>query len=168
MHHDIPRFRIFPGAVERKSLCNRGFLFVSLTFAVWIATVWYCGFVVGFAFSLWFCVRVIMAFCTALEPSLVLRFSLILLVVSLILICRYIHMHIYFQDWESVRIIESVFLLISAHLTSPKIIIKKKNKLKIYVLFSYYFLLRYYNISGVKVTLCWVHSLNVKLVINRN
>lgn len=73
----IPGFLIFP--VERKSLCNRGFLFVPLTFAVGIANEGCFGFAVKFSLSLLFCLSVTMAFGTALEFSLVLWFSEFLL-----------------------------------------------------------------------------------------
>lgn len=79
----LPRFLIFPGAVERKSLCNRVFLFVPLTFAVGIAIEGCIGFAVGFSFKLLFCLRVTVVFLTALGASLVLRFSVFLLLLSL-------------------------------------------------------------------------------------
>lgn len=79
----IPRFLIFPWAVEGKSLCKRGFLFVPLTFAVGIATEGCFGFAVKFSLSLLFCFCVTMTFGTALESSLVLWFSEFLLLVSL-------------------------------------------------------------------------------------
>lgn len=75
----IPGFLIFPWAVERKSLCNRGFLFVPLIFAVGIATLGCFGFAVKFSLSMLFCLCVTMTFDTALEFSLVLWFSEFLL-----------------------------------------------------------------------------------------
>lgn len=68
----LPRFLNFPGAVERKSLCNRVNLFVPLTFAVGIANDVCFGFAVKFSFSLLFCLCVTVVFCTALGASLVL------------------------------------------------------------------------------------------------